>query len=162
MPGLGQIGVVRTTGFTSWVIRTFDRTPYNHDVVYAGNDEVYSCQPDGVKRMPLTAFPDIVWSHFPLEMDQIMLILNFCEKQLTKPYDNLMFVWCGVARILGVKRTPNWILRRLASHKAFICSILCDAAYEAAGYPLFQDGRAESAVDPRDIVQVFRAHGWVK
>jgi hypothetical protein len=73
-----------------------------------------------------------------------------------------MFVWCGVARLLGVKRTPNWILRRLASHRAFICSILCDAAYEAADFPLFKDGRAEGAVDPHDIYQVFAANGWLK
>lgn len=161
MPGLGQIGVVRTQGFTSWVIRTFDRTPYNHDVVYAGNDEVYSCEPNGLQRMPASAFPNVVWSHFPLELDQVFEILNFCEQHLGAPYDNLMFVWCGVARIFGVKLTPGWILRRLASHRAFICSQLCDAAYVAAGVPLFRDGRAESAVDPHDITELFRQHGWV-
>jgi uncharacterized protein YycO len=161
MPGLGQIAVVRTKGFTSWVIRTFDRTPYNHDVIYAGDGEVYSCEPGGVQRVPITVFPDAVWSHFPLELDQVFEILNFCEAQLGKPYDNLMFVWCGVARILGVKHTPDWILRRLASHRAFICSMLVDAAYLAANYPLFRDGRAESAVDPHDITELFRQHGWV-
>jgi hypothetical protein len=139
----------------------FDRTPYNHNIIYAGNGEVYSCQPYGVRRMDASAFPGAIYSHFPLELNQVVAILNFCEAQIGKPYDKLMFVWCGIARVLGVRVTPKWILRRLASHRAFICSILCDAAYEAADFPLFKDGRAEGAVDPHDIYRVFREHKWV-
>jgi hypothetical protein len=131
-------------------------------VVYVGADKVISCEPSGVTEMPISAFPDAIWSHFPLELQQVAQIINFSRAQLRKPYDQLMYVWCGVARIFGVKRTPNWILRRLASQRAWICSQLTDAAYQAANIHLFKDGRAEGAVVPGDYVPIFKAHGWIK
>lgn len=161
MPGLGQLGLVRTKGFSSWLIRTVTRSTINHTITYIGNGEVISCETTGVTVLPVGAFPNAVWSHFPLELGQILDILNFSHAQLGKPYDKLMFVWCGVARLLKVRNTPAWILRRLASQRAWICSQLCDSAFQAAGIHLFEDHRAQGAVVPGDFEPIWKANGWL-
>lgn len=162
MPGLGQIGLVRSEGFSPWLIRTTTHSAYNHTITYIGNNEVISCETSGVKVLPISHFPNAVWSHFPLDIGEILDILNFSHAQLNKPYDKLMFVWCGVARILRVRNTPQWILRRLASKRAWICSQICDASYQAAGIHLFKDHRAQGAVVPGDFEPIWKAEGWLK
>lgn len=161
MPGLGQIALVKSHGFSSFLTSLVTRSPYTHMITYVGNDMVVSCEPSGVAQLPITAFPEATWSHFPLELQQTATIINFTRAQLGKPYDQLMYVWCGIARIFGVKVTPNWILKRLASHRAWICSQLADSAYQAAGIQLFPDGRAKGAVVPADFVPIFVKNGWL-
>lgn len=161
MPGLGQIGLVRTRGLSSWLIRVFTRSTVNHTITYIGNNEVISCETSGVKILPISTFPNASWSHFGLEFWEIADILNFTHDQLGKPYDKLMFVWCGVSRVLKVRHTPKWILRRLATNRAWICSQLCDSAYRAAGIHLFTDHRAVGAVVPGDFEPIWEANGWM-
>jgi uncharacterized protein YycO len=161
-PGLAQLGLVRTPGFTSWLTRVATRSPYNHIVAYVGEGKVISCQPTGVTEMPLEDFPDVVWSNFDLTLAQTGEVINFLHDQLGKPYDDLMYVWCGVARVLEVPNTPKWVLRRLASMRAWICSQLTDAAYQTAGKHLFKDHRANGAVVPADYVPIWREHGWIR
>lgn len=161
MPDLAQLGLVRTKGFSSWLTRTVTGSNFNHIVLYEGDDKVISCEPSGVAELPVEAFPNVVWSHFPLKPGQPDQIVRFARAQLGKPYDQLMYVWCGVAKILGVRRTPAWIQLRLASNKAWICSQLCDAAYRAAGEHLFADGRVEGEVVPASFVPIWERNGWL-
>lgn len=161
MPGLAQLGLVRTKGFSSWLTRVVTQSNWNHIILYEGNDTVISCDPAGVEELPITAFPGAVWSHFPLELQQTAQIINFARAQLGRPYDQVLFLWCGVARLFGVKHTPAWIQARLNSQKSWICSQICDAAYQAGGMHLFKDHRVEGAVVPADYAPIWEANGWL-
>lgn len=166
MPGLAQIGLVRTKGFSSWLIRVVTRSPFNHTVLVSADNEVISAETTGVKRLELRMFEppyvqEVSWSNFDLDMWEITRAINFAEHQLGKPYGVLTFLWCGAVRLFGVKHTPRWILRRLRSQRSWICSQLTDSAYKAAGIHLFTDHRAEGAVVPGDYTPIFQDHGWL-
>lgn len=165
-PGLGQLGLVRTRGFSSWLTRVVTRSDWNHTVIVSAEGEVISAEPSGVQRMPVEYFeppyvPAVRWSNFDLDQWQVLRVINFAQTQLGKPYGVLTFLWCGIARLFGVKHTPRWVLRRLRSQRSWICSQLTDSAYKAAGVHLFTDHRAEGAVVPGDYAPIFQDHGWL-
>jgi hypothetical protein len=160
MPGLAQIGLVRTKGFSSWLIRVVTASTYNHTVCYVGEGSVVSAETSGVQVMPVEYFPQAVWSDFELTMHQQAKIINFSRAQQGKPYGVLTFLWCGIARLLKVEHTPAWLRRRLASQRNWICSQLCDSAYQAAGIHLFRDHRVQGAVVPADYEPIWEDAGW--
>lgn len=161
MPDLAQLGLVRTTGFSSWLIRTVTHSTYNHIVCYVGDGQVVSAETSGVQVLPVEYFPQAVWSHFDLTLHQTGTIISFSRNQLGKPYGVLTFLWCGIARLFGVEHTPGWLLRRLNTRANWICSQLADSAYKAAGIHLFTDHRAEGAVVPGDFEPIWKDAGWL-
>lgn len=162
MPGLAQLGLVRTKGFSSWLTRLVTRSNWNHIVLYEGAGNVISCEPSGVSELPVEDFPNAVWSNFDLTIGECGAAINFARSQLGKPYGNFTYVWIGVALLLKVKHTPAWILRRLASQRDWICSQLCDSSYQAANIHLFKDERPYGCVWPGSFEPIFKAHGWLK
>jgi hypothetical protein len=175
MTDLAQIAVVRTRGFSSWVIRTVTRSHWNHTIGYVSEHMVISCEPNGVQLMPATDFVvggrilDIAVSDFPLTTAQENKIIAFLllqgpqtidgVLQPGKPYGRLTFVWIGLAKLLHW-RTPQWLERRLDDGKTWICSQLSDAAYQHAGVRLFRDNRPDGAVTPGAIGALFKDCGF--
>jgi hypothetical protein len=165
MVGVAQIGLIRTKGFLSWLIRFGTRSDYNHCVVAISHTSVVSAEQSGVQILPVSAFPDAKWSHFPLNGTQTSKILAFLigdgtHGQLGKRYGVWTFIWYGAARALGI-RTPDWIKRRLADRSSWICSQLCDAAYQAAGIHLFRDHRFQGEIVPGDFEPLWQDHHWL-
>jgi hypothetical protein len=175
MSDLAQIGIVRTKGFSSWLIRTVTGSYWNHSVNRVSENQVISCEPDGVQILPITDFTpggrvlDIVWSDFPLSRVQENKIIAFSVLQGPqtvkgvlqpgKPYGRLTFVWIGVAKLLHW-RTPYWLERRLDNGQTWICSQLSDAAYQHAGVRLFRDNRPDGAVTPGSLGALFKDCGF--
>jgi hypothetical protein len=160
MPGLAQIGLVRTPGFSSWLIRFITRSKFNHTIVKVSTHKVVSVESNGVQIMDVTEFPNAAWSDFPLTMRQQNKIIAYNLAQQGKPYDYFAYFWIGVGLLLKVKRTPNWVLRRLASDKAWICSQLADRSYQAAGIHLLGDDRPLGCVYPGSFEPLWEDHGW--
>lgn len=163
---LGQIALVRTHGFSSWVIRTVTRSHWNHTINRVSDHQVISCEPEGVRILPVTDFVegvgrvvDVVWSDFPLTRLQQNKIIAFSLLQSGKPYGRLTFVWIGVAELLHW-RTPRWLERRLDDGRTWICSQLSDAAFQHAGVRLFRDNRPDGAVTPGSLGGLFEDLGF--
>lgn len=160
MDNLGQLGLVRTVGFSSWLIRLVTRSHWNHTVCRVSEHNIVSAETTGVAILPADHFKTTVWSQFPLGDKERARIIAFSLAQVGKPYGRLTFVWIGVSRITRWV-TPRWLERRISDQNTWICSQLCDAAYQAAGIHMFRDNRPPGAVTPSDIAGVMRDFGWV-
>jgi hypothetical protein len=161
MVGLGQIGLVKSTGFTSWLIRAITRSDYNHCVVYTGNGEVVSAESSGVQVLPVEYFEGAAWSDFDLDVWQQVAIINFSRQQLGKKYGYLTYFWIGFVLLFHIRNTPDWLYRRLNNHATWVCSQLCDSAYQAAGIHLFKDDRATGACFPGSFEPIWKEQGWI-
>lgn len=169
MSDVGQIGLVRTTGFWSVVIRVVTASNWNHNVVFVGdvydthghviNDAVVSAEGSGVTIMQRDDFPGAVWSQFELTPTQQMAVKAFNLDQLGKPYGYWTDFWIGVAHVFKAK-TPKWIETKLSDQSTWICSQIADASYTAAGYPLFTDNRPTGSVWPGSLAKIFVTRGW--
>jgi uncharacterized protein YycO len=160
MSDVGQLGLVRTVGFSSWLIRLVTRSHWNHVVVRFNSKYVVSAETSGVAILPTTHFPDAQWSAFPLDALERRQIVAFALNQVGKPYGRLTFVWIGISRITRWA-TPRWLEQRISDQHTWICSQLVDAAYQAAGIHMFRDNRPPGAVTPADLAQVMHDFGWV-
>ena len=155
----GQIGIVSTTGFMSWLIRIVTRSDVNHAVVDLGDGTIASAEPGGVRLRLHDHFPNTIWSHFEESPEQASSVTTFAREQLGTKYAYFDDLLIGIAQITGV-RTPNWIQRRLASNDSYECAELADASLQAGGVHVFTDGRVPSAVFPGDFEPIFKARGW--
>jgi hypothetical protein len=171
MAGNAQLALVAGKGFNGWLIRTVqtlageppEAAKFTHILLAESPDVVISCEPTGVKRMPVSAFPDAVWSHFKLTQWQQDQITEYAGDQVGKPYDRLGYIWAGIAILLKMKpdqSPPHFIERRLAQHKSWICSQLCDAAYSRARIHFFK-GRLNGAIVPASFAPIWEANGWL-
>lgn len=161
MDNLGQLGLVRTTGFSSWLIRLVTRSSWNHVIIRVTRHLVISAETDGVALLPDTWFKNVVWSQFPLTAREQRQIVNFALNQHDKPYGRLTFVWIGISKLTRWA-TPAWLEQRIGDQHTWICSQIADAAYQAAGIHLFRDDRPAGAVTPGDIAKVLHDFGWVE
>lgn len=75
------------------------------------------------------------------------------------PYSFLDDAAIGFA-LLTNWRAPRWVEQRLSSDRHLQCAQLADAAYEAAGLRLFDDGRLPGAVYPGSFIPIWQQHGW--
>jgi hypothetical protein len=82
---VGQIGILRTHGFSSWLIRTITRSHTNHVVIDVGDGLVSAEYPHVIKR-DYQHFSNEVWSQFEYTDGQRAKIVEFANTQLGKPY----------------------------------------------------------------------------
>ncbi|WP_157480064.1 hypothetical protein [Leifsonia sp. Root227] len=160
MSDVGQLGLVRTVGFSSWLIRLVTKSHYNHVILRFNSKYVVSAETSGVAILPTTHFPNAVWSQFPLDALERRQIVAFALNQVHKPYGRLTFVWIGISRITRWA-TPRWLEKRINNEKTWVCSALADSAYTHAGIHLFRDRRPPGAVTPGDLAQIFYDFHWV-
>ena len=157
--GRGQIGIVRTHGFSSWLIRFVTRTPVNHVVIDTGT-EVISAEEPVVRTREYGYFDNIVWSQFDLSNAQRDKSAGFAESQVGKPYALADDIAIGVALITR-EHTPRWLERRLASDGEWQCASLGDASLRHAGVHVFNDDRPMGSVFPGSFWHFFRDAGWL-
>ena len=160
MDNLGQLGLVRTVGLTSWLIRTITGSHWNHTICRVSEHNVVSAETTGVTILPTTHFPNAVWTDFPLTPREQAKLIAFSLAQVGKPYGSLTFIWIGISRLTRWA-TPRWLEKRISDQHTWICSQLCDAAYQAAGIHMFTDDRPAGSVTPGDIAGVMYDFHWV-
>jgi len=156
---VGQVGLLRTHGFSSWLIRTFTRARTNHVVIDVGDGLISAEYPYVIKR-PYDYFSNIIWSRFDLTIPQQQKIASFANEQLGKRYNWADFLAIGVG-ILTRQHTPRWLMHWLSSNGEWICSSLSDAALRHGGIHLFDDERPVGAVVPASFERWFADAGWL-
>lgn len=168
----GQILLVRTEGFWPWVIRTVTNSEYNHSlnaispthgIEAAGAPNLWAWlthKTPGVRIVPLTLYPDAVYSQFDLSPQQQAAITGWLREQLHKPYAYWDDITIGLGLILKT-RTPRWLQRELSDGDQWQCAALTDAALQQAGIHMFKDHRPTGAVYPGSIEKYYRAQGWL-
>jgi uncharacterized protein YycO len=160
MDELAQIGLVRTTGLSSCLIRIVTHSDFNHVIVRVSEHNVVSAETTGVAILPVTHFTNVAWSDFPLTDRQQAKIIAYALAEVGVPYGVLTYLWIGVSRLTRWA-TPRWLERIISDQHTMICSQLADSAYQHAGVHLFRDHRPPGAVVPGDIGQVFYDFNWV-
>lgn len=157
--GRGQIGLVRTHGLSSWLIRVVTRSKVNHTVTDTGTCLISAEYPH-VRTRPYGHFTNIIWSQFAFQNNQADKIVEFAEAQIGKPYGTLDDIAIGVALITR-DHTPHRLMRWLSNNGEWICSALCDAALRHAGIHIFTDGRPVGTVFPGSYTSFYNDAGWM-
>lgn len=157
--GKGQVCIVRTHGFSSWVIRLFTGAPVNHMAIDTGTEFV-SAEYPFVRTRPYGYFTNCVWSQFIYDDAQPDKIVEFAVAQLGKPYGTLDDIAIGVG-ILTKEHTPRWLARWLANNGEWICSSLADASLRAGGVHVRNDGVPLGAITPAFFWKFFADAGWL-
>lgn len=151
----GDFGVTETSGFGSWVIRVVTRSKYNHAFVVVGAGQCIEGEPGGARYNKLANYPHAVYSSLPLTGPQRAAIVAWATAHLGTPYSWLDDLEIGLVDLFGW--APKWMRKRLASTSTLMCSQFVDAAYTAAGVPLFKDGRPAGGVSPGDLAKLIDA-----
>lgn len=159
MSDVGQITIVRSTGFWPFIIRAVTASHWSHNTIIISDTECVSAEGSGVKIMKRSDFPDSVTSDFILTDREQLAIKAFALGQVGKRYGYLTDFWIGIALITKAK-TPRWIERILSNKSTWECAQLCDAAYTYAGIHLFRDDRPTGAVYPGSLAKIFVSYGW--
>ena len=157
----GQIGLVpHPKSFVEWAIQVVTRSPVHHAILGISPTQCISDEPHGPIIRDIADFPDAYWSYFDHTPEQSAEIVAWGHAHVKTKYgyfaDAALFLWL----VLGI-HTPGWLARYLNNGTHFECAQFCDAAYQAAGIHLFNDGRLPSAVYPGSFVPIFRANGWM-
>jgi hypothetical protein len=155
----GQVGIIRTHGLSSWVIRMFTRSHVNHMVIDVGDGLVSAEYPHVIKR-DYGHFTNIIWSRFEYTPAQITKITDFANTQLGKNYGWADDIAIGIG-LLTRQHTPHWLMRWLSNNGEWICSSLADASLRHAGIHLWDDDRPVGAVYPGSFENWFRDAGWL-
>jgi hypothetical protein len=163
MSDVGQMMIIRTSGFVAWGIRFFTQSEFNHTVNIVGDvtdaqgvfhpDAVVSAENSGVTIMPRSAFPTGIVSDFPMTEHQQLMAKAFSLNAVGAKYARLAFIMIWFTLVTKIS-PPKWVERYLASSKHYICSDLTDSAFHAAGIRLFKDV-VPSAVYPGMFVPLY-------
>lgn len=157
----GQIGLIGTpTNFAERLICWATGSKYFHTVLAVTEDWAVSAEPGGARLRPIDAWPDTVWSDFPITNAQRAKIVQRGHSYINRPYNWLNDLSIGVGLVLGWE-TPKFIREYLWSEESLECAQLCDAAYDHAGYHIFNDGRLPGAVWPGSFEKIYRKNGWL-
>lgn len=156
----GQIGLVHTHGLPARIIQVVTASHWNHVVIGLDDTFCVGAEPGGVRVRPITDFPEIAWSSFPLTRIQRGKIRTFTLKQLGKPYNWRDDILIGLG-LLFRAHTPHWMLRELSEESSWQCAQLGLAALTHGGMNVFADDRPTGAVYPASFVPLFREFGWL-
>lgn len=172
----GDYGVVRTGGFSAWVIRKATRSEFNHAfIVMPGNLILEATTGKGAVISPLSKYDkhdvkynigDPIW---PADANEQLAKFKEALPSLLAlkgvPYNFLDILSIG---LLQFKVTKVWLLdsakydpivkwfrRRVERPDHLICSQLVDYWYHLNGMQLFDDGRLPGDVTPQDLFSRF-------
>lgn len=102
--------------------------------------------------------PGLLWSsgHFDLTDAERTAIVAWAVAHLDAPYSWRAYLVQAAVR-LHVPFGQKLLERQINAHGEFLCSQYVDAAWQAAGYHLFADGRAPYDVAPSDLADLIGA-----
>lgn len=135
-PRIGEIGLVKTTGFFGNLIRVGTQSRWNHSIIYVGNGMIIEANPQGVQLKPLSEHPVVAWSkHIDFTPEQGQAAADYAQTLLGKPY-NFFDIAVLALRILGLRFLTNGLLTKLGSESyGYICSELTTEAWVKSGIP---------------------------
>ena len=158
-----EIAVCSTAGWVAKGIQDVTGGKYNHTYLITPN-YTWSMEPGGLVKRPHDYWgSDNPTSRLGLAGRAPYQFLDFIGAHRKVRYD---FVGDGIVGLDDL--TPAWMdpFWHFIEHwedklvPAWFCSAFADAAAEAAGVQLFDDGRPYHAVTPMDIYRLFVAKGW--
>ncbi|SFR76040.1 hypothetical protein SAMN05428970_2007 [Agromyces sp. CF514] len=157
----GQVGLIPQDGYWfSRLIAWVTGSQYTHIVVAINENQCVSAEPGGARVRPISFYPGIVWSRYPLRTWQRRRIVRYAVSRIGTPYATADFIAAGIA-IITRTRTPDWLAAYVEDDERLICSQLCDLALQAGNIHVFHDYRPAGAVVPSSFEKVFRARGWL-
>ena len=158
-PRVGDIGVVRTTGWAARFIQLGTESKWNHAFIYVGDNgngfDIVEATPHGVQYGHSSEYTDIAYNKHQVfnneEVDRAF-IANYVRALVGKPYN-----WIDIARlifrILGLRFFSNTkLMKHLSEKDGYICSEMCDEAYEKSGNTL--SSKDSGITTPGDLIKV--------
>ncbi len=151
---MGQVGLVRTSGFWGNLIRIVTRPNHGttHIVIHLGGNLVATfaagAEPGGLRIRDARHYKGTIWSTFPLTVEQRRTIAAYMTREEGRPYDYFGDFCVGMCRLLGT-RIPNWLIRYLERDNRWQCASIAAVAYRRVGFNFFPDA-ANVAVVPAD------------
>ena len=152
----GTYGVVRTTGWISWLIRVLTRSRYDHAVI------VIDPEP-GTGRARIAYLDEydpstVLLSDEPLTDEQRAKIVEHALALVGTPYG---FIDIGaLALMLTLHRAPAWLASRADHERAMICSQLVAACGCAAGVDWLCDQEYPAQVTPGMLGERIIRRAW--
>lgn len=156
---LTRIGGIAGRGIAvgQWAIG--DGAPVQHAMLYVGAGMVVQAMPGGAEMIHLDrASEPVIWSGSAILLTPMERahICRWALRCVGTPYSFVDYASIGLAHL---RIRPRWVRDYVASTGHMICSQLVDAAYEAAGVHLFNDGRLPGDVTPGDLYGLLRSNG---
>lgn len=153
VPRPGDYGVVRTTGFVPWVIRTATKSWADHAFVVADDGTLIEAEPGGVRSASLDEYAGCRIAFNTAEATtatQRAVVVTAAESMIGEPYNDLDLLNLGF-EALGW----HWrLLTRLAGDKGrLICSQLVAAAGGQAGLDWTCGKSSPAEVTPADLAR---------
>ena len=160
MNNIGQVAVIPgAKGIVAFLICKITGSHCHHMIVITGENECVSADPEGVRKRPLTDFPDRAVSRFELTPEQVDAVVAFAYAQVDKPYAYLDDALIAIERIFSF-RFPHWVRARFADDGQWQCAELADAALYAGGLRVFKDDRMFGDVYPGSYEFEFVKRRW--
>jgi hypothetical protein len=149
----GRVGLVY--GADDWaarIIKVVTHSPIHHAIVDLGDGYCVSAEIDGIKRPPLSQFPNVIWVE-PGTQQQRETAAWFAATLIGTGYNRRAFVLAGLDAlhlIPGLLRKPldDW-----ATEYGYTCSGLVVASFDVAG----ADWATETPTytSPADLARLF-------
>jgi uncharacterized protein YycO len=146
----GTIGLVKTNGWETGLIRLGTRSHWNHVVIATGNGTFIQAQPGGVNERSEDTYDDIAWVHTQELTDtQREQIVDYCRNQIGTPYNWPAIIVFGVRTFLPW--CPyTWLIMWAQNRKNVICSELAVEANCVVGIKILP-GREAASISPGDL-----------
>jgi uncharacterized protein YycO len=161
-PEPGDFGVVRISGgaglairLAQWLVGDGFAT-YQHAVVYVGEDRIVEAEPGGAVVAALDRYDGVPirWSSglVALTDEQRTLVVEAALgfRGVGYSFADYLAIFSHRFRLPGSSALKQYV----ATTRHMICSQLVDAAYEAAGVHLFDDGRWHGYVTPGQLARL--------
>lgn len=158
----GTFGLSTIGGFTGfWVglgqYIIGDGSRFSHAFIVLDDNMVMEARPGGAKMVPLSRYPNAVFSRIPLTDEQRAKIVQEARLLEGTPYSFLDYLALSLVHFgFKAKRLRKYIQNR----RHMICSQLVDHVYQKAGVQLFDDGRLPQDVTPGDLANMLIERDW--
>ena len=145
----GDIGLCSTKGIVGFLIQLGTFSKMNHSFIYEGEGIIIEATPRlGVKRSPVTAYSEIVWSRHKIWTDaERAVIVAELQSHIGAKYFFKDFAVIGL-NILHVP-VPKFLTNGFSKSTSFICSQLSTHCWRKAGYD-YLPSKDEWFVKPSD------------
>lgn len=155
-----QVGLVPASpNLGSYVVVWASGSAWTHMIVRVSETHAVSLEPPRARLVPITTFPDTVWSQFTITPDQAAAIVAYANSRVGDLYgwaEYLLTGWTLLTRL----RVPRWLERFIGREDRTICSQLAYRSLTAGGITPELGPRRTQAVTPADFGNYFLTMGW--
>lgn len=155
---IGQIGLRRngTTRISKAIEWCTDSTSH-HNVIILPDGMCISGEPGGARYRPLTDYPQLDVSAYPLTDEQRALIVKAAHASIGTPYNYMVFPILALRRLTHLP-IPQWVKTWLNNRPHEDCASLTNLIHNEAGIHLMPNGKLTT---PGDYERDMRARGYI-